>query len=150
MPDPITILIVDDHEVVRKGIRSYLDTQPDFQVVGEAGSGEEAVEIISRLNPDIVLLDMIMPGINGIEITCRIKKISPRTQVVILTSASGGEYRFPALKAGAISYLLKDIKMEKLADALRCAARGEATLHPQVAASILHISAASNTRMTCS
>lgn len=137
MTTPTTILLVDDHEVVRKGVRSYLETVPDFQVVGEASSGEEGIELVSELIPDIVLLDLIMPGIDGVESTRRIKKISPRTQVVVLTSYHEDVHIFPALKAGAISYILKDMKMEKLVEALQRAVRGEVTLHPRVAARVL-------------
>ena len=128
MTSPITILIIDDHEVVRKGVRSYLETIPDFQVVGEAGSGEEGIGMVSELIPDIVLLDLIMPGMDGVETTRQIKKISPRTQVVVLTSYHEDVHIFPALKAGAISYILKDMKMEKLVDALHRAYQGEVTL----------------------
>lgn len=133
----IGILIVDDHEVVRKGIRSYLETVKDFQVIGEASSGEEALKLVSDFIPDIVLLDLIMPGMDGVETTRRIKHISPRTQVVVLTSYHEDVHIFPALKAGAISYILKDMKMEKLADALQRAVRREVTLHPLVAERVL-------------
>jgi NarL family two-component system response regulator LiaR len=133
----VSILIVDDHEVVRNGIRSYLETIKDFDVVGEAESGEQAVKMVSELIPDIVLLDLIMPGMDGVETTRQIKKISPRTQVVILTSYHEDVHIFPALKAGAISYILKDMKMEKLADALQRAVRHEVTLHPLVAERVL-------------
>ena len=133
-----SILIADDHEVVRNGIRSYLETIPDFQVVGEASSGEEALGMVTELIPDIVLLDLIMPpGMDGIETTRRIKQISPRTQVVVLTSYHEDAHIFPALKAGAISYILKDMKMEKLAEVLHRAVQGEVTLHPRVAARVL-------------
>ena len=137
MTDPISIILVDDHEVVRNGVRAYLDTLPDFQVVGEASSGEEALTLVSDLIPDIVLLDLILPGMDGVETTRRIKKISPRTQVVVLTSYHEDVHIFPALKAGAIAYILKDMKMEKLVEALRRAVRGEVTLHPRVAARVL-------------
>jgi two-component system, NarL family, response regulator LiaR len=136
-PDRISILIVDDHEVVRNGIRSYLETVPDFSVVGEADSGEEAVKLVSEHIPDIVLLDLIMPGMDGITTTRRIRQISPRTQVVVLTSYHEDVHIFPALKAGAISYILKDMKMEKLAEVLHRAAQKEVTLHPLVAARVL-------------
>ena len=132
-----SILIADDHEVVRNGIRSYLETIPDIQVVGEASSGEEALIQVAELIPDIVLLDLIMPGMDGIETTRRVKHISPRTQVVVLTSYHDDVHIFPALKAGAISYILKDMKMEKLVDVLRRAAQGEVTLHPLVASRVL-------------
>lgn len=137
MTEPITILIVDDHEVVRKGVRSYLETLPDFKVLGEASSGEKGVSMVADLIPDIVLLDLIMPGMDGVETTRKIKKISPRTQVVVLTSYHEDVHIFPALKAGAISYILKDMKMEKLVEALHRAFQGEVTLHPRVAARVL-------------
>jgi len=137
MAEPITIILVDDHEVVRKGVRAYLDTLPDFRVVGEASSGEEAIDLVSELIPDLVLMDLIMPGMDGVETIRRIKKISPRTQVVVLTSYHEDAHIFPALKAGAISYILKDMKMEKLVDALHRAVQGEVTLHPRVAVRVL-------------
>src|SRR6266498_2162727 len=132
-----SILIVDDHEVVRKGIRGYLETVKEFQVIGEAASGEDAIKLVSEHIPDIVLLDLIMPGMDGVETTRRIKQISPRTQVVVLTSYHEDVHIFPALKAGAISYILKDMKMEKLVDVLHRAAQKEVTLHPLVAARVL-------------
>ncbi len=137
MNPSITLIIVDDHEVVRQGVRAYLSAQPDLEVIGEAGSGEEAVRLAGELVPDVALLDLIMPGMDGIEATRRLKKVSPRTQVVVLTSFHEDEHIFPALRAGAISYLLKDIKMEEMAEAVRRAARGEATLHPRVAARVI-------------
>ncbi len=137
MTEPITIILVDDHEVVRKGVRAYLDTLPDFQVVGEASSGEEAIDLVTELIPDLVLMDLIMPGLDGVETIRRIKKISPRTQVVVLTSYHEDAHIFPALKAGAISYILKDMKMDKLVDALHRAVQGEVTLHPRVAVRVL-------------
>ena len=133
----VSILIVDDHEVVRNGIRSYLETIKDFEVVGEAESGEAAIKMVAELIPDIVLLDLIMPGMDGVETTRQIKKITPRTQVVVLTSYHEDVHIFPALKAGAISYILKDMKMEKLVDALQRAVRHEVTLHPLVAERVL-------------
>ena len=137
MSNPITIIIADDHEVVRNGVRSYFETVPDFQVVGEAASGEEAIALVSEFIPDIVLMDLIMPGLDGVETTRRIKKVSPRTQVVVLTSYHEDVHIFPALKAGAISYILKDMKMEKLVEALHRAVQGEVTLHPRVAVRVL-------------
>jgi two-component system, NarL family, response regulator LiaR len=137
MADPISVLIVDDHEVVRNGVRSYLMTTPDFVVIGEAASGEEAIQLVAEHIPDVVLMDLIMPGMDGVETTRQIKKISPRTQVVVLTSYHDDAHIFPALKAGAISYILKDMKMEKLVDALRRAIKGEVTLHPLVATRVL-------------
>lgn len=133
----MSILIVDDHEVVRNGIRAYLGTLPEFNVVGEAVSGEEAISMVAELIPDIVLLDLIMPGMDGVEATRRIKQISPRTQVVVLTSYHEDVHIFPALKAGAIAYILKDMKMDKLVEVLHRALQGEVTLHPRVAARVL-------------
>ena len=137
MPQPVTILIVDDHEVVRQGLRAYLSAQPGLEVVAEASSGEEAVRLAAELVPDVTLMDLLMPGMDGIEATRQLKKASPRTQVVVLTSFHEDEHIFPALRAGAISYLLKDVKMEEMAAAVRRAAQGEATLHPRVAARLI-------------
>jgi len=137
MSNPNTIILVDDHEVVRNGVRAYLETLPDFQVVGEAASGDDAIGLVSDLIPDLVLMDLIMPGLDGVETIRRIKKISPRTQVVVLTSFHEDVHIFPALKAGAISYILKDMKMDKLVDALHRAVKGEVTLHPRVAVRVL-------------
>jgi NarL family two-component system response regulator LiaR len=137
MTEPISILIVDDHEVVRKGIRSYLDTLPEYRVIGEASTGEEAIGIVEEFIPEVVLMDLIMPGMDGVETTRRIKKISPRTQVVVLTSYHEDSHIFPALKAGATSYILKDMKMEKLVESLKRAVAGEVTLHPLVAKRVL-------------
>ena len=134
---PVSILIVDDHEVVRRGMRAILEATPDMQVVGEAASGEQAVAMTRTSAPDVVLMDLIMPGMDGLEATRQIKKLSPRTQVVVLTSYDQDEYIFPALQAGATSYILKDMKMDSLADAIRKAARGEATLHPRVAMRVI-------------
>jgi NarL family two-component system response regulator LiaR len=137
MATPIAVLIVDDHAVVREGVRASLEARPDFVVVGEAESGEEAVRRVAETVPDVVLLDLLMEGIDGVETTRQIKRLSPRTQVVILTSFHDDEHIFPALRAGAISYLLKSVKMDELAEAVHRASRGEATLHPRVAARVI-------------
>ena len=129
----VSVLIVDDHEVVRRGVRAFLDTVPDMRVVGEAASGEQAVLMTGETAPDVVLMDLILPGMDGLEATRQIKLLSPHTQVVVLTSYDQDEYIFPALQAGATSYTLKDMKMDNLAEAIRKAALGEATLHPRVA-----------------
>jgi NarL family two-component system response regulator LiaR len=109
--NPITVLIVDDHEVVRQGVRAYLDALPDFAVVAEAESGETAVHLAAEHVPDVMLVDLVMPGTDGIEVTRQVKIKSPRTQIVVLTSFHQDEHIFPALRAGAISYILKDVKM---------------------------------------
>jgi DNA-binding NarL/FixJ family response regulator len=137
MTEPITIILVDDHEVVRNGVRAYLDSLGDFGVVGEASSGDEALGLVAEQIPDVVLMDLIMPGMEGVETIRQIKKISPRTQVVVLTSYHEDAHIFPALKAGAISYILKDMKMEKLVEAIHRAVQGEVTLHPRVASRVL-------------
>ena len=137
MNKPVTVLLVDDHEVVRQGVRFFLETRPEFTVVGEAESGMAAVKMAEEFIPDVVLMDLVMPEMNGVEATRLVKDISPRSQIVVLTSYYDDEHIFPALQAGAISYILKDIKMEELADAIQRAAQGEVTLHPQVAARII-------------
>lgn len=135
--DPITVMIVDDHEMVRRGACSYLEAQPDISVVAQAGSGEEAVRLAQEHIPDVVLMDLVMPGMDGVEATRKVKNASPRTQIIILTSFHQDEYIFPALQAGAISYLLKDVKAAELLEAIRRAAQGEATLHPKIAARVI-------------
>ena len=137
MTEPISVLLVDDHAVVRQGVRAFLATQHDLVVVGEASSGAEAVQLAARYVPDVVLMDLVLPGLDGIEATRQVKRVSPRTQVVVLTSFHDDQHIFPALRAGAISYLLKDASADALADALRQAARGEAILHPRVAARLV-------------
>jgi NarL family two-component system response regulator LiaR len=137
MTDPISVLIVDDHEVVRNGIRAFLDAQTDILVVGEASSGTEAIELAFTHTPDVVLMDLVLSGMDGVEATRKVKDANPFTQIVVLTSYHQDEYIFPALQAGAISYILKDTKMEELAEAVRRAARKEATLHPRVAARLI-------------
>ena len=137
MAEPITVLLVDDHAVVRQGVRTFLATQPDLSVVGEAGTGAEAVALAAQHVPDVVLMDLIMPDMDGVEATRRVKQVSPRSQVVVVTSYHEDEHIFPALKAGALSYLLKDLSSDELAAAIRKAAVGEAVLHPRVAARVI-------------
>ncbi len=137
MGEQISVMIVDDHEVVRKGIRAYLESTSEFRVVGEASSGQEAIQLVVDLVPDVILMDLMMPGMDGIQATRQIKKISPRSQIVVLTSFHEDSHIFPALRAGAISYILKDVKMQDLAEALQRAARREVTFHPLVAERLL-------------
>ena len=137
MIESITVLIVDDHAVVRQGVRGYLEAQPDISVAGEAASGEEAVRLAADQVPDVVLMDLLMPGMDGVEATRRVRRVSPRSQVVVLTSYHEDVHIFPAIKAGALSYLLKDVGPEELAGAVRAAARGEAVLHPHVATRVM-------------
>ncbi len=137
MTEPITLLLVDDHSIVREGVRAFLDVLPDMLVVGEAGSGEEAIRLVQELLPDVVLMDLVMPGMNGVEATREVKRISPKTQVIVLTSYHEDEHIFPALRAGAIAYILKDIRASELAETIRKAAQGETILHPRIAARVL-------------
>jgi NarL family two-component system response regulator LiaR len=137
MVEPISVLLVDDHAMVRQGVKAFLVTQPDLLVVGEAGSGEEVIQLAAQLIPDVILMDLIMPGMDGVEATRRVKQVSPRSQIVVLTSYHEDEHIFPALKAGALSYILKDVSAEELASAIRKAAVGEAVLHPRVAARVI-------------
>jgi len=133
----ISVLIVDDHSVVRQGVRAFLEAQADLSVVGEAESGEQAVQLAQKYLPDVVLMDLLMPGMNGVEATRLVKQVSPRSQVIVLTSYYEDENIFPALRAGAISYTLKDIHPTELVEAVRKAARGESELHPRVASRII-------------
>jgi DNA-binding NarL/FixJ family response regulator len=131
--EAVTVLIVDDHELVRQGVRAFLDAQRDLHVVGEAASGKEALRLARELVPDVVLMDLLMPGLDGVEATRQLKELSPRSQVVVLTSHHDDAHVFPALRAGALSYVLKSIGPEELAGTVRRAAHGEPTLHPRVA-----------------
>jgi two-component system, NarL family, response regulator LiaR len=135
--DPITILIVDDHAVVRRGARAFLEAQPDFAVVGDVSSGGEAVLLAADLAPDIVLMDLVMPGMDGVQATRLVKQKSPCSQVIVLTSYHEDEHIFPAIRAGALSYLLKDIGLPDLADAIRKAAHGDVVMHPHIAARVV-------------
>jgi NarL family two-component system response regulator LiaR len=134
MEDTIRVLLVDDHNMVRIGLKAYFSTLNDIQVVGEAGTGEEAVRMTAELVPDVVLMDLIMPGMDGVEATRQVKKVSPHTQVIVVTSYHEDEHIFPAIRAGALSYVLKDIDPDDLAEAIRRANAGEAVLNPRVAA----------------
>ncbi len=137
MSEPITVLLVDDHAMVRQGVRAFLETQGDISVVAETGSGEEAVRLAAEHAPDVALVDLIMPGMDGVEATRRLTAQSPRTNVVVLTSYHDDEHIFPAIRAGALSYILKEVGPDQLADTVRRAAAGEAVLHPRVAARVV-------------
>lgn len=137
MGEPVTVLLVDDHAVVRQGVRAFLETQPGIRVVADADSGSEAVRLAAEHAPDVALVDLLMPGMDGVETTRLITGRSPRTKVIILTSYHEDEHIFPAIRAGALSYLLKNVGPDELADAVRKAAAGEAVLHPRVAARVV-------------
>lgn len=133
MAEVITVLIADDHPVVRDGLRMLLDGQPDIDVIGLAEDGDQAIAAARENPPDVVLMDINMPGVNGVEATQRIRALSPHTQIVILTSHHQDAMVFPAVKAGALSYLLKSALPDEVIEAVRAATRGEARLHPRIA-----------------
>ncbi|WP_018131658.1 response regulator [Effusibacillus pohliae] len=128
----IRILLVDDHAVVLKGLSFFLGTQPDFELVGEAGNGTEALEKVAELQPDVVLMDLVMPEMDGIEATAQIKRHHPSVKVLVLTSFSEQDQVLPALRAGASGYLLKDVQPDQLAEAIRGAYSGNVQLHPEI------------------
>jgi len=123
--------------MVRHAVRAYFERLPDFEVLGETDPGEDAFALVSELIPDMILLEIMMSDGDGIETIRRLKQISPRTEVVVLTSSSEDRYVSPAIEAGAVSYNLKNLKMESLADELRRVSRGELRLHPGVATLML-------------
>lgn len=128
---PIRLMIVDDHEMVRSGLVVFLETCDDIQLVGEAASGEEALGLCAELHPDVLIMDLVMPGMNGIEATRAIRDRFPHIQVIALTSFKEEELLHSALQAGAISYLLKNVSIDDLAGAIRNAYRGKSTLAPE-------------------
>jgi two-component system, NarL family, response regulator LiaR len=134
----IKVLLVDDHKIVRQGVRAFLQTLSDIQVIAEVDSGAAAVTAVEEHHPDVVLMDLEMPGeLDGIAATHQIRKLRPETQVIVVTSHHQDEYIFPAVRAGAISYLLKDVEPDELAAAIRKAAQGEAVLDSRVASRIV-------------
>lgn len=134
----IKVLLVDDHKIVRQGVRAYLQTLTDIQVIAEADSGAAALSAVEQYQPDVVLMDLEMPGdLDGIAATRSIRKLRHETQVIVVTSHHQDEYIFPAVRAGAISYLLKDVEPDELASAIRKAAHGEAVLDSRVASRIV-------------
>jgi len=134
----ITVLLVDDHPVVRAGVRGMLDGEPDIIVAGEAGSGQEAVAAARALTPDVVLMDLRMPGLDGVEATARLLEAVPGTRVVVLTTYETDTDILRAVEAGAAGYLLKDASRTDLVQAVRLAARGETVLAPSVATKLFH------------
>jgi NarL family two-component system response regulator LiaR len=133
MDKNIRVLIVDDHIVVREGLRAFISTQTGVEVVGEAENGEQAVELNNQLNPDVILMDLVMNGIGGIEATRQIKKEHPNARILVLTSFADDDKVFPAIKAGALGYLLKDSTPQQLLQAIFDVFQGVSTLHPLVA-----------------
>ncbi|MEZ4671072.1 MAG: response regulator transcription factor [Anaerolineae bacterium] len=138
MPDPIRILIVDDHPVVRTGIEGMLARQEEFLIVGEAENGEQAVQLATDLRPDVVLMDLRMPLMDGLQAMLLIRERHPQAQVLILTTYDRDRDVLAALNAGAVGYLLKDAPREELYQAVRAAAQGRSVLHPSVAARLIN------------
>jgi DNA-binding NarL/FixJ family response regulator len=133
----IRILLVDDQALFREGLRTLLSVQPDLEVIGEAANGEEALRLAAALRPEVVLMDLQMPVLDGVAATRRLRAELPECRVIALTTFDDGEYVFEGLRAGAVGYLLKDAPSEKLVEAIRAAARGESFLQPSVAAKVI-------------
>jgi DNA-binding NarL/FixJ family response regulator len=133
----IRVLIVDDHAVVREGLRTFLELQDGIDVVGEAGNGTEALEQARRLEPDVVLMDLVMPGLDGVGAMRQLRERSPQIRVIVLTSFLDDDRLMPAIQAGAAGYLLKDVDPAELAQAVRTASAGQAMLNPAVAARLV-------------
>jgi len=135
--EKIKVLIVDDHQVVRQGLRTFLELHDDIDVVGEAGDGATAVEMVRQLCPDIVLMDLVMPHLDGINATRQVKALNTGAKVIALTSFTEDDKVFPAIQAGASSYLLKDVSPDNLVEAIRAVQHGEARLHPNIARKLM-------------
>lgn len=135
--EKIKVLIVDDHQVVRQGLRTFLELQDDIVVIGEAEDGQIAVKMVRHLNPHVVLMDLVMPRLDGISATRQVKSLDSDIKVIALTSFAEDDKVFPAIRAGASSYLLKDVSPENLVEAIRAAYRGEARLHPDIARKLM-------------
>jgi NarL family two-component system response regulator LiaR len=135
---PIRILLVDDHAIVRKGLLALLAEIDDIEVVGEAADGQQAINRAAALQPDVILMDIVMPNMDGIEATQHITRRQPEVRVLALTSFAADDKLFPAIKAGALGYLLKDSDPEDLLQAIRQVHRGEPSMHPRIARKLLH------------
>ncbi|HEX9014906.1 MAG TPA: response regulator transcription factor [Chloroflexota bacterium] len=137
MSEKIRVMITDDHSIVRKGIRALLATEPGIEVIGEAADGLEAVDLAGRLQPDVILMDMVMPKLDGIEAIRRITAKRQSARILVLTSFAADEKVFPAIKAGALGYLLKDSSPQELVEAIQRVHQGQASLHPAIARKLL-------------
>ncbi len=137
MPDPIRLLIVDDQRLMREGLRTLLELERGFDIVGEAGDGQAALDAYAELQPDVVLMDIRMPGMDGVEATRRLHQAWPNARVIILTTFNDDVYVFEGLRAGALGYLLKDVSGQELASAVRTVAQGGALIDPAVARKVV-------------
>ena len=137
MSGPIRVVVTDDHAIVRKGICALLATEPDIEVVGEAQNGEEAIAVAQEAKPDVILMDLVMPRMDGLEATRRITARQPRVRVLVLTSFDGDDKVFPSIEAGALGYLLKTSGPGELVRAIHQVHRGESALHPSIARRLL-------------
>ncbi|MEK0316466.1 response regulator transcription factor [Cohnella sp. 56] len=135
---PIKVLLVDDHEMVRIGLAAVLGTEDGIEVVGEAGNGQEGLRLAKAYEPDVVLMDLVMDGMDGIETTRRLLEQQPECRVIVLTSFLDDEKMYPVIEAGAFSYLLKTSRANEIADAIRAAARGQSVLESQVASKMMN------------
>jgi len=133
----IKVLVVDDHAIIRKGIRAVLELVPDIELAGEAENGLQAVELEAKLHPDVILMDLMMPEMDGIAAIKEIKKQQPKARILVLTNFAGEEMIFPAIKSGAVGYHLKDSSPETLIEAIRQVSEGVASLHPSIAKKVL-------------
>jgi NarL family two-component system response regulator LiaR len=131
------VVIADDHPVVRQGLRAFLQLQEDLDILGEAGNGLEAVAQVKKLRPDVILLDLVMPRLAGVDAIRQIREANPATKVIVLTTYADDEKVFPAVKAGAAGYLLKDVEPRELAEAIRTVYRGQGPLHPSIASKLM-------------
>jgi len=135
--DSIKILLAEDHAVVRESIREALTREPEFTIVGEASNGDEAVDLARKLKPDVILMDVAMPKLNGIEATRQIKSFHPTVSILVLTAYDDEQYIFSVLSAGAAGYLLKDVGVSDLVEAIKTVYKGESVLHPNIAKKVL-------------
>lgn len=133
----VGILLVDDQSLFREGLRTLLSVQPDFEVLGEAGNGEEALRLAARMKPNVILMDLRMPVMDGVTATQRLHETMPQCKVIVLTTFDDDEYVFDGLRAGAVGFLLKDVSSEKLFEAIRAADRGEYFLQPSITAKVM-------------
>lgn len=138
MEQPIRVLLVDDHEMVRIGLAAVLDTEEGITVIGEASSGQEGLRMAQAYEPDVVLMDLIMEGMDGVETTRRMMDMYPECKVIVLTSFLDEATLYPVIEAGAFSFLLKTSRASEIADAIRAAARGQSVLEPQVASKMMN------------